>query len=342
MEFGSRSQFTGESRWARSAARLLVLGFAGVSELSAASSPWFETPEARVRFLSAWEAAPVGEADARLGLEFELRPGWHVYWKNPGDAGYPPAVELEPAAAVRLQGIRYPPPERFELPGGLESIGYAGTVVYPLDAGLTAGDPGSLSLGARLDFLVCAETCIPYRADLAFELPRTPVPRDDPEPAAVIRGWRERLPLPAAQLASTLQATLERLPPSEPGDRAVRLELRLAGRDLKLLAPALFLESLDGWRIGRPELHFLATGLAFRVTLLPERSPAPPGPETLAWTATGIELAGAPVAVEGVARVPEVADALPRPGVRGLLPWLLGVAAGAALVLGAAKWRRRA
>ena len=27
------------------------------------------------------------------GLYFKLEPGWHIYWKNPGDAGEPPHIQ---------------------------------------------------------------------------------------------------------------------------------------------------------------------------------------------------------------------------------------------------------
>ena len=29
----------------------------------------------------------------RLGLAFELRPGWKIYWRSPGDAGLPPTID---------------------------------------------------------------------------------------------------------------------------------------------------------------------------------------------------------------------------------------------------------
>ena len=29
-----------------------------------------------------------------LGLRLRLAPGWHGYWRNPGDAGAPPEIRL--------------------------------------------------------------------------------------------------------------------------------------------------------------------------------------------------------------------------------------------------------
>ena len=31
-------------------------------------------------------------SESFVGLLFKLDPGWHVYWKNPGDSGEPPTL----------------------------------------------------------------------------------------------------------------------------------------------------------------------------------------------------------------------------------------------------------
>src|SRR4051812_45875576 len=70
-----------------SAVRLLFLLFLGaLAALSAraaepGASDWFETEQGRVRLVAA--------AEGELGLQFELAPGWKIYWRSPGDAGYP-------------------------------------------------------------------------------------------------------------------------------------------------------------------------------------------------------------------------------------------------------------
>jgi suppressor for copper-sensitivity B len=34
-----------------------------------------------------------GAAILRLGLEFDLAPGWKIYWRSPGAAGYSPTID---------------------------------------------------------------------------------------------------------------------------------------------------------------------------------------------------------------------------------------------------------
>src|SRR5208282_4279036 len=54
-----------------------------------AASPWFSTDQGRVRLIAASPAVGGGES-VQLGLQFELQPHWKIYWRSPGDAGYPP------------------------------------------------------------------------------------------------------------------------------------------------------------------------------------------------------------------------------------------------------------
>ncbi|TAN67958.1 MAG: disulfide bond formation protein DsbD, partial [Magnetospirillum sp.] len=64
---------------------------------------------------------------------------------------------------------RWPAPHRFVL-SGLQNYGYMGEVVLPIDAPVTA--PGRpVGLRAAVDFLACAQICVPQHADLALDLP---------------------------------------------------------------------------------------------------------------------------------------------------------------------------
>ena len=64
---------------------------------------------------------------------FTLDPGWHLYWRNPGEAGLPTKVEFEVEGA-QLGPIAWPAPEIFRDPdAGLTSYGYTGSVLLASD-----------------------------------------------------------------------------------------------------------------------------------------------------------------------------------------------------------------
>ena len=261
---------------------------------AAVAGPWAEAKEAKVRLLSRYAAAPPG-GDAGLGVEFQLAPGWHVYWKNAGDAGYAPALEPEGGALVAPQ-LRYPVPSRFDLPGGLVAFGYEHEVVYPLDGRLAPGAPSPVQLAAQLDYLVCAESCIPYTVRLALELPLAAPgaePALDPNVAPLVDRGRDRLP------AAAPEGVRGRLLPGE--GEAMTLELTFAVPGVRATTPDLFFEPHELLDLRRPEPIETAEGPGFRVPLRPLDETKPlPDRLRFAWTASGLELGGTPLAWEGV------------------------------------------
>ncbi len=144
-----------------------VLLLSGASA-SAETSDWVKSESGRVRLISATKA--VGTAPAlRLGLQFQMEPGWKIYWRSPGDAGYPPRLDWTGSTNLGAPTINWPAPHRFVL-AGLQNHGYMGEVVLPLDAPVPApGQP--VSLRAAVDFLACAQICVPQRAELSLDLP---------------------------------------------------------------------------------------------------------------------------------------------------------------------------
>jgi len=303
----------------------LIGGLAGLSPgpADATAGPWAEAPEAKARLVSRWAVAPSG-SDAGLGLEFTLRPGWHVYWKNSGDAGYPPELELSTPAGLVGSTLRYPAPRRFELPGDLVAFGYEGEVIYPIDATIAADAAATLAIGGRLDYLVCREECIPYAAELALELP-VGAAAEDPETAPAVDAWRARLPVAAAEASPPVLVSTDWLAGDYPWST---LELRLAAPGLRAAAPDLFFAPQPWVELRRPELVATAEGPTFRVPVraLDETKPLPE-PLALEWTATGFELAGAPLALAGTTSLSPVAAAS-----RTKLYWIFAIALLAALL----------
>jgi thiol:disulfide interchange protein DsbD len=117
------------------------------------------------------------------GLYFKLEPGWHIYWKNPGDAGEPPHIQWTLPAGITAGPMQFPAPRRLPL-GPLMDYGYENEVLFPLK--LYVADSvkaGPVTLHAKVDWLVCRETCIPGKAELEvkknvwegmFEIPYHP------------------------------------------------------------------------------------------------------------------------------------------------------------------------
>jgi DsbC/DsbD-like thiol-disulfide interchange protein len=257
---------------------LLVLFALAAPRISwSAASPWSENEQSRVRLITPWQVAP-RTGELRMGLHFTLSPGWHVYWKNSGDAGFPPVVVFRKFPGLGEPELLWPAPHRFELPGDLVAFGYENEVVYPIKASLKDGGD-RLYLKAALDYLVCEVDCIPYRYMVELDQPLgSPVP--DPETAPLIDRWWSRLPDRQVAGVSTDAAldgsTLEvRVRGARPGD----------GSDL-------FLESHDAFDTGKPVARTTDDGVVYRVPLKPREAGKMPSTTTIAWTVTGLVLPG--------------------------------------------------
>jgi len=82
-------------------------------------------PAVEARLLSAAATMPSG-ATTTVAVELEIPEPWHVYWRNPGQAGLATRVEWDLPAGVTASALRWPrPPQRFDQ-GGIVGFGYAG------------------------------------------------------------------------------------------------------------------------------------------------------------------------------------------------------------------------
>ena len=61
-----------------------------------------------------------------IALEEKIAPGWHTYWKNPGDAGAPTDIQWNLPAGWKAGAIQWPRPKRLPV-GPLMDYGYEGT-----------------------------------------------------------------------------------------------------------------------------------------------------------------------------------------------------------------------
>ena len=172
---------------------LLLLLFCCVAGAGhAAASAWQRNAQVAVRLISGVDAT--GDlAMLPLGLEVQLAPGWKTYWRIPGTAGQPPQFDWPEEANPNLAQftLQFPAPERHVV-SGLETIGYHGSVIFPLS--ITPKTIGAaMPLTAKLTILTCAEMCIPQDFTLQLTLPAGPAMPS--EESAALTAAQDRVPL---------------------------------------------------------------------------------------------------------------------------------------------------
>ncbi|WP_245651091.1 protein-disulfide reductase DsbD family protein [Paramagnetospirillum marisnigri] len=222
---------------------MLWLGMTAVFAAAPGESDWAASESGRVRLVAA--TTSVGQAaELRLGVQFQLQPGWKIYWRSPGDAGYPPRLDWAGSANLGEPAIRWPAPHRFVL-AGLQNHGYVGEVVLPLDVPvITPGQPVAARLA--VDFLACSQICVPQKAELALDLPAgAALPS---EAAHVISRFAALVPGDGIRHG----LALERPETFGEGDGAV-LRLSLAASE-PLTEPDAFVEAEEVAGFGQPRV----------------------------------------------------------------------------------------
>lgn len=143
-------------------------------------------------------------ANSRIGLaiDFEIDPGWHIYFAHPGQSGIATRIRWQLPSAVTVDSLRWPVPSR-EVTEGLVTHVYRGHAVLftTLHIGATQGP---LHLRASVTFGACETQCVQGKAEVSLDLP-VGVASQNPE-------WQRFLPLytelPAAVTGLSAHATI--------------------------------------------------------------------------------------------------------------------------------------
>jgi thiol:disulfide interchange protein DsbD len=156
-----------------------------------------ERIEAELVPLSQWVTPG---STAIVAVRQDIQPGWHTYWRNPGDSGGPTSLTWTLPQGVVAEDIVWPLPERQPL-GDLMNFGYSGQAYLPVPIRIPAeATPGStLVLTTQALFFVCSDQmCVPETLTLSLTLPvRTGAAPLDPRHGRAIQAVVENTPRPA-------------------------------------------------------------------------------------------------------------------------------------------------
>lgn len=172
---------------------LLLLGLFTVPA-QAATSPWTVEDDTKMRLVSENETTG-GEKTQRMALEIELDPGWHTYWRSPGEAGLPPEIEArtDEGTNVAFLTFSYPAPQRFTAED-LQTAGYTERVAFPLAVTLIDPNQGA-TLETAVTLTVCKDICVQHHLTPQLSLPQGPAQKG--EDAALVEAAYASVPRPA-------------------------------------------------------------------------------------------------------------------------------------------------
>ena len=166
---------------------LLVVLFAEAS--LAQSGSQIDTEQADVSLV----VSSYDEYGIEAGVKFVLAPGWKIYWRQPGDVGFPVEASLLSEDNITEHSFFWPFPKRdiVDFSGSIsESYVYEEEVIFPLYFSVT--DPSQpVTLSYKVSYALCKDVCIPAQADLSVDV--VPGYSDEEASAEIIR-YKAKLP----------------------------------------------------------------------------------------------------------------------------------------------------
>lgn len=193
------------STWRRRATVAVSAAAAAGILASAVAGPFDGGPDPADRVsmrLALQRSALSPGATTLMALVFTVEPGWHIYWRNPGDTGMPITIRsITTPPGVEIGEIIWPTPERY-VHTGLADYIYTGETALIVEL-MAAPDapPGAGSIHVEADWLVCKDACFPGAGAVDLDVNILPVgqaPTWNQRDSDLFLSTFERMPLPTS------------------------------------------------------------------------------------------------------------------------------------------------
>ena len=132
-----------------------------------------------------------------VAIHLNIDEKWHIYWKNPGETGYPTSVEWSLPEGFHASDLYWPYPEQFTT---AEILGYGYEKEATLLVKITPPEQlpanTAVKIGAVVRWLTCSDIqCLPGDSEAEITLPVSlDMPKHDDKVAAAFSKARAKLP----------------------------------------------------------------------------------------------------------------------------------------------------
>lgn len=141
------------------------------SQSAGASSAQAEKTLVRCELVSNRKSIQAGKTFL-VAVKFQIEPGWHIYYKESGDAGMPTQIEWTLPDGFSAGPLLWQEPKKFD-DEGIKTNGYSDStfIASQITAPANLPDATSIKIQAKVKWLSCKESCIPGKVDLQLNLP---------------------------------------------------------------------------------------------------------------------------------------------------------------------------
>ena len=123
------------------------------------------------RLIASTKAIVPGQS-FKLGVELTMAPGWHTYYKEPGDAGMPTKIIWQLPPGFQTSSLHWEKPTKFE-EAGITTYGYTNktTIATEVTPPQNLSPTKTLNISGQVKWLSCKDICIPGGTEVHLALP---------------------------------------------------------------------------------------------------------------------------------------------------------------------------
>ncbi|MDI6401906.1 protein-disulfide reductase DsbD family protein [Balneolaceae bacterium ANBcel3] len=142
---------------------------------SAFSNSFMENSGPRYATVSLFPETPeIHSSDSSflIGVHLNIKDGWHIYWKNPGDSGLATSIRWDDHPILTPKDILWPFPSRFD-EEGVTTYGYSDsvTLLIPVEVDYSNSSVDSNPvLKAQIQWLACKDICVSESTEASIEI----------------------------------------------------------------------------------------------------------------------------------------------------------------------------
>lgn len=199
-----------------------------------------------------------------IALRFQIAPEWHLYWKNPGDAGLAPKAQWTLPEGFTVSDFQFPTPHKIATETAVD-YGYDNELILLATLTPPKTPTRNFTLKAELNWLVCRESCIPGDATVELNTARLST-NDLTEAISHIERARKNMPEPLSNINVKLESAVATAQSGK-----TLLTLRFTGNDVKKITD-FFPEEISGFIVNYSEIK-VADGIV-QFALTPTRKDA--------------------------------------------------------------------
>ena len=141
----------------------ILIGLLGLAQ------PVLAAPHSQVDLVNLSSKVIAGEK-ITLALRFKCDPHYHIYWKNPGDAGTPPSINWTDKAGTEPGPLLWPGPTLLDLNGVINFV-HADESLLLIETTVPKNSAQEITLKGHVQWLECNEGgCYPQEKDVSLTL----------------------------------------------------------------------------------------------------------------------------------------------------------------------------